>query len=77
MTRLPFFSVAVFDNTLLHCLINTLLSKCHIVIQELLEKVTPMIQKQNTHLREAILAEENLAVTLRYLATRETFSTLM
>ena len=36
-----------------------------------------MIQKQNTHLRQAISAEEKLAVTLRYLATRETFSSLM
>ena len=36
-----------------------------------------MIQKQNTHLREAILAEEKLAVTLKYLAKGETFSSLM
>ena len=36
-----------------------------------------MIQKQNTHLREAILAEEKLAVTLRYFAKGETFSSLM
>ena len=36
-----------------------------------------MIQKQNTRLRQAISAEEKLAVTLRYLATRETFSSLM
>lgn len=35
----------------------------------ILEKVTPLIQKQNTHLRESIAASERLSVTLRYLAT--------
>ena len=36
-----------------------------------------MIQKQNIHLREAISAKEKLAVTLRYLATGESFNSLM
>lgn len=35
----------------------------------LLEKVTPLIKKQNTHLRESILPNERLSVTLRHLAT--------
>ena len=35
-----------------------------------------MIQKQNTHFREVISAEEKLAVTLRYFATGETFSVM-
>ncbi|KAK3886778.1 hypothetical protein Pcinc_009098 [Petrolisthes cinctipes] len=30
--------------------------------------VSPEIQKQNTHLREAIPPEQRLSVTLRYLA---------
>ncbi|KAK3878817.1 hypothetical protein Pcinc_016627 [Petrolisthes cinctipes] len=33
--------------------------------------VSPEIQKQNTHLREAIPPEQRLSVTLRYLATGE------
>jgi hypothetical protein len=35
----------------------------------LLEKVRPLIERQNTKLREAISAAERLAVTLRFLAT--------
>lgn len=35
----------------------------------LLEKVTPLIAKKNTVMRDAIPAAERLALTLRYLAT--------
>lgn len=35
----------------------------------LLEKVRPYIEKQDTHMRKSISAEERLAVTLRFLAT--------
>jgi len=35
----------------------------------LLKKVTPLIKKQDTHLRESILPSERLSVTLRHLAT--------
>ena len=35
----------------------------------LLEKVRPLIERQDTQLREAISAAERLAVTLRFLAT--------
>ena len=35
----------------------------------LLEKVRPLIERQDTKLREAISAAERLAVTLRFLAT--------
>ena len=46
-------------------------------LQELLQKVKPFIQKQNTHLRPSIPAEERLAITLRWLATGESFESLM
>jgi len=37
--------------------------------EELLEKVTPLIEKRNTSLRESISAAERLSLTLRHLAT--------
>ncbi|XP_039302329.1 uncharacterized protein LOC120357046 [Solenopsis invicta] len=37
--------------------------------EELLERVTPLIVKKNTHLRESISAAERLSLTLRHLAT--------
>lgn len=39
-------------------------------------KVSPHIEKKNTNMREAIPSEERLAVTLRYLATGESYSSL-
>lgn len=45
------------------------LSKEH--FQELLNMISPVIQKENTRLREAIPPEQRLSVTLRYLATGE------
>lgn len=42
----------------------------------LLELVTPLIQKQDTILRKSISAGGRLALTLRYLATGESFSSL-
>uniref|UniRef100_A0A336MP40 CSON001967 protein n=1 Tax=Culicoides sonorensis TaxID=179676 RepID=A0A336MP40_CULSO len=42
----------------------------------LLNRVSPIIQKQVTIMRSPISAGERLAVTLRYLATGETFSSL-
>ena len=35
----------------------------------LLDKVTPIIKKEDTHLRKAISPSERLALTLRYLAS--------
>lgn len=35
----------------------------------LLDKVTPMILRQDTHLRDSITPAERLAATLRFLAT--------
>lgn len=35
----------------------------------LVQKVTPLIQRQNTRLRECISPAERLSVTLRHLAT--------
>lgn len=35
----------------------------------LLEKVTPLIKKQDTHLRKSIPPSERLSITLRHLAT--------
>ena len=37
--------------------------------QELLGKVTPFIQRQDTRMREAISTSERLSLTLRYSAT--------
>jgi hypothetical protein len=42
----------------------------------LLEKVRPLIERQDTKLREAISAAERLAVTLRFLATDFPFPAL-
>ena len=39
----------------------------------LLERVSPLIKKENTRMREAITPAERLAVTLRYLATGKYF----
>lgn len=44
--------------------------------QELLEKVSPLIVKQDTNFRKAIPPEERLMVTLRYLATGCSFRDL-
>jgi hypothetical protein len=39
--------------------------------------VEPMITKQNTSFRESVPAEMKLAITLRYLATGDSFMSLM
>lgn len=39
------------------------------LFEDLLGKVTPLIEKQNTRLREYISPAERLSVTLRHLAT--------
>ena len=44
---------------------------------ELIEKVRPVITDKTTFMRKPISAEEKLAVTLRFLATGETSSSLM
>lgn len=43
---------------------------------EILEMVTPIIEKQDTQLRKAIPAKERLAITLHYLATGNSYSSL-
>lgn len=45
--------------------------------ENLLQKVAPYISKQNTHFRDAITPAEQLAVCLRYLATGDSYSSLM
>jgi len=40
---------------------------------ELLNLVRPLIEKQNTIMRESISAEERLVATLRFLATGRSF----
>jgi hypothetical protein len=42
----------------------------------LLEKVRPLIEKEDTVLRAAITAEERLAVTIRFLATGRSYEDL-
>ena len=44
---------------------------------ELFVKIRPYIESQTTQLCKPISAEEKLAVTLRFLATVETFRSLM
>ena len=43
---------------------------------KLLEMVKPFLERQNTNMRECIIAEERLAITLRYLATGRHFEDL-
>ena len=43
----------------------------------LLGTVEPMITRQNTRFRESVPAEMKLAITLRYLATGDSFTSLM
>lgn len=45
--------------------------------EELLNKVGPHIIKQDTRFREAIQPADQLAVTLRFLATGDSFASLM
>lgn len=42
----------------------------------ILEKIRPLISKKNTVMREAIPAETRLAITLRYLATGDSYASL-
>lgn len=42
----------------------------------LLMKITPLISKQDTQLREAVPARTRFAITLRYLATGDSFQSL-
>lgn len=44
--------------------------------QELLDLVTPLIEKKNTNMREAIPPFQRLSITLRYLATGNTLEDL-
>lgn len=43
----------------------------------LLEKVTPAIQKRDTQMRKSITPEVRLAICLRYLASGDSFRSLM
>lgn len=43
----------------------------------LLEKVTPKIKKRDTNFRQAISSEIRLAITLRYLASGDSYRSLM
>ena len=46
------------------------------LFKRLLGIVTPRIERQNTVMRESVSAEERLIVTLRYLATGNTYEDL-
>ncbi|XP_018299908.1 uncharacterized protein, partial [Mycetomoellerius zeteki] len=46
------------------------------LFEDLLEKVTPFIKKQDTHLRQSISPAERLSLTLRHLATGESQESL-
>lgn len=43
---------------------------------EIVEAVRPLIEKKQTHLRETVSSEERVAITLRYLATGESYRSL-
>ncbi|XP_030751259.1 uncharacterized protein LOC115878794 [Sitophilus oryzae] len=43
----------------------------------LLDKIKFVIEKQNTHMRNSIPAAERLAITLRFLATGDSYHSLM
>lgn len=43
----------------------------------LVDLVTPHIQKENTNYRKSISAAERLAITIRYLATGDSYASLM
>lgn len=45
--------------------------------EELPGKVTPLIQRQDTWMREAISASERLSITLRYLATGDSYQSFL
>jgi hypothetical protein len=45
-------------------------------VMNLLEKVRPLIEKQDTILRTAITAEKQLAITIRFLATGRSYEDL-
>ena len=49
----------------------------YLYFQELINKVSPILTKQITNMRVPISVEEKLAVTLRFLATGETYESLM
>ena len=44
--------------------------------EELVQKVAPLLQKKDTRMRNAISPAEQLSVTLRYLATGESYTSL-
>jgi hypothetical protein len=45
-------------------------------VMSLLEKVRPLIEKEDTVLKTAITAEERLAITIRFLATGRSYEDL-
>lgn len=56
---------------------KTFLRMNQLCFNKLLMLVTPLIRKQDTVMREAISARDKLTVTLRFLATGESYRSLM
>ncbi|KAK3893754.1 hypothetical protein Pcinc_002457 [Petrolisthes cinctipes] len=48
----------------------------HQQYQELLNMVTPLIEKKDTNMRQAVTAAQRLTLTLRYLTTGESYRSL-
>ncbi|XP_026474284.1 uncharacterized protein LOC113382175 [Ctenocephalides felis] len=48
----------------------------HQDFQHLLERIAPRITKQDTHLRKSISPSERLTLTLRFLATGDSYQSL-
>jgi len=58
------------------CLFKNHLRMSQTLFEDLLSKVTPLIEKQDTLMRECIPVKIKLQITLRYLATGDSYSTL-
>lgn len=57
------------------CLFKNHLRLSETLFENFLSKVTPLIEKQDILMRECILVKIKLQITLRYVATGDSYST--
>lgn len=55
---------------------NNYLRMPPVLYEELLSLITPLIKKEDTHMRQSISPHERLTVTLRYIATGRSYTDL-
>ena len=55
---------------------NTFVRMDHDMLKEMVDRLTPRIQKQNTNMRRALYPGLKLAITLRFLATGDSYVSL-